>query len=204
MDTPAPAPRRPELRVRIAALLLVIGAFGLLLWRAQLFTVARPGDGPRPLAIVAPEAEPRAFAATLPVVPVGVMRVEPGTVPLLVHYWAPWERHSRNQITGLDSLATLLGSEQVRVVVVCFDPFPSVARYVRRHGVRSPVLLDLRRELQVALPCPSMPYTWLLDANGRVLVSQPGEVDWLAPGTRAAIEAARESAARTRTVREGT
>jgi hypothetical protein len=184
-------------------LLLVIGAFGLLLWRAQLFTVARPGDGPRPL-VVAPESEPRAFAATLPVVPVGVMRVEPGTVPLLVHYWAPWERHSRAQVTGLDSLAALLGPEQVRVVVVCFDPFPSVARYVRRHDVRSPVLLDLRRELQVALPCPSMPYTWLLDADGRVIVSQPGEVDWFAPGTRAAIEAARESATSDRTVRSGT
>lgn len=203
MDTPAPTPRRPELRLRIAALLLVIGAFGLLLWRAQLFTVARPGDGPRPL-VVAPESEPRSFAATLPVVPVGVMRVEPGTVPLLVHYWAPWERHSRAQVAGLDSLAALLGPEQVRVVVVCFDPFPSVARYVRRHDVRSPVLLDLRRELQVALPCPSMPYTWLLDADGRVLVSQPGEVDWFAPGTRAAIEAARASAASDRTVRSGT
>lgn len=203
MHAPAPTPRRPELRLRIAALLLVIGAFGLLLWRAQLFTVARPGDGPRPL-VVAPESEPRAFAATLPVVPVGVMRVEPGTVPLLVHYWAPWERHSRAQVTGLDSLAALLGPEQVRVVVVCFDPFPSVARYVRRHDVRSPVLLDLRRELQVALPCPSMPYTWLLDADGRVIVSQPGEVDWFAPGTRAAIEAARESATSDRTVRSGT
>jgi len=62
--------------------------------------------------------------------------------------------------------------------------------------VKSPVLLDLRRDLQAQLPCPSIPYTWLIAADGRVLVSQPGEVDWAAPATRTLLmDAARDTVA---------
>lgn len=171
------------MRIRLAAVLLILGVLGLVLWRAELFTVAAPGDGPAPLRAAASH-EVHVFDVPLPVVPVGIAQVSPGGVPLLVHYWAPWERHSRAQILALDSLAASLPESTVRIVVVTFDPFPSVARFVGRARVRSTVLLDLRRQLQRELPCPSIPYTWLLDANGRVRVAQSGEIDWLAPATR--------------------
>jgi hypothetical protein len=118
---------------------------------------------------------------------VGVARLTPGGRPLLVHYWAPWERHGRAQVLELDSLARTLPADGVRVAVVCFDPFPSVARYVARLRLKVPVMLDLRRDLQAVLPCPSVPYTWLLDAQGRIVAAQPGEVEWLSPATRALL-----------------
>ena len=174
------------MRLRLAATLLVLGALGLVIWRAELFTVSRPGDGPQPLR-ASTVLETRSFSVSLPVVPVGVARISPGEQPLLVHYWAPWERHSRAQILTLDSLVASLPQGTVRVAVVCFDPFPSVARFIGRARVRSTVLLDLRRDLQAALPCPSIPYTWLIDGRGRVRAAQAGEVDWLAPATRALL-----------------
>jgi hypothetical protein len=174
------------MRLRLAAVLLTLGALGLVLWRAELFTVSRPGEKPLPLTRVLHEPDPT-FDASLPVVPVGVARLKPGGAPLLVHYWAPWQHDSRAQITTLDSLVRLLPSGHVRVAVVCFDPFPSVARYIARLRVSVPVLLDLQRKLQAGLPCPSIPYTWLLDAQGHVLARQAGEVDWLAPETRALL-----------------
>ena len=177
------------MRPRLAALLLVLGAIGLVWWRAELFTVAKPGDAPRALARTGPGVNrPAAFDVSLPLVPVGVARLTPGGRPLLVHYWAPWERHGRAQVLGLDSLVRSLPGDGVRVAVVCFDPFPSVARYVGRLRLRVPVMLDLRRDLQAVLPCPSVPYTWLLDERGRVVAAQPGEVQWLAPATRALLE----------------
>ena len=182
------------IRLRLAAVLLVIGILGLVLWRAELFTVARPGDGPRPLARTG-HGPPREFDVSLPMVPIGIARLTPAEGPLLVHYWAPWERNSRAQVTALDSLFTTLPEGSVRLAIVTFDPFPSVARYVGRLRLRSTVMLDLRRELQAALPCPSIPYTWLLDERGHVLAEQPGEIDWLAPATRAVLLNARHSAA---------
>jgi hypothetical protein len=195
------------MRLRLAALLIVLGAIGLFWWRAELFTVAKPGEAPRALVRTAgTAAAPAAFDVSLPLVPVGVARLTPGGRPLLVHYWAPWERHGRAQVLALDSLVRTLPQGSVRVSIVCFDPFPSVARYVGRLRLRVPVLLDLKRDLQAVLPCPSVPYTWLLDRRGRVVAAQPGEVEWLAPATRALLEsvdqgAAADSAAAVKTTR---
>lgn len=175
-------------RAIIATLLLVAVAW--VTWRSQLWTVARPGD--RPVALrVQPQTERAAVQidATLPVVPVGMERLESGRGVLLVHYWAPWEHASREQVTSLDSLRRLPEMQGLRVAVVCFDPFPSVARYVARQRLRLSVLIDGRGALRHRLPCPSVPYTYVVDGAGRLAVAQPGEVDWLSAETRRVLAA---------------
>src|SRR5207249_2277656 len=152
-DSPSPIAATRGMRLRLAGLLLTLGVLGLVLWRAELFTVSRPGDRPLPLVRIPPEPL-AAFDVSLPVVLIGVEQLKPGTQPLLIHYWAPWERNSRAQLQSLDSLVLTLPRGSVRVAVVCFDPFPSVARYVVRLRVTVQVMLDLRRSVQAALPCP--------------------------------------------------
>jgi hypothetical protein len=159
----------------------------LAAWHSQLFTVSRPGEAPRALEIRAVRATVSGLDVVLPAIPIGMQRVRAGDGALLIHYWAPWERHGLSQAAQLDSLRRSEGMEGVRVVVVCFDPFPSVARFVARNRLRLRVLLDGRHELSRALPCPSIPYTYVIDRAGRLAVDQPGEVDWLSPVTRAAL-----------------
>ena len=177
--------------------IVALGLFGLLAWEHELIHVAPAGSVPLPLRVV-PTAERReaTFDASLPMVPVGVRRLAPGEGVLIVHYWAPWAHHSGPQATGLDSLRRTLAPGSVEVALVCFDPYPSVSRYIARMRLRLPVLLDLRHALSDSLYCPSIPYTYVLDPAGRIAVAQAGEVDWLAPATRAALEAlSREPAA---------
>ena len=175
-------------RALIVTLLLVAVAW--VAWRSQLWTVARPGDKPAALRLRSRESRtPVRIDATLPVVPFGMEHVESGRGVLLIHYWAPWEHAGRQQVAFLDSLRQLPEVEGLRVVVVCFDPFPSVARFVARQRLRLSVLIDGRGLLREALPCPSVPYTYVVDGAGRLAVAQPGEVDWLAPGTREALAA---------------
>jgi hypothetical protein len=164
-------------------------ALGLLAWRLQLVPLSHPGEGPRPL-------EPRASGSrapanvdvVLPGVPTGLEPLRSGDRVLLVHYWAPWERHAAAQAALLDSLRRMPGLEALHVVVVCFDPFPSVARYVARHRLRLDVRLDHAHDLRRALPCPGVPFTYVLDRSGGIAVAQGGVVDWLAPRTRAALD----------------
>ena len=175
-------------RVAIAALLMFMA--GGLAVRSQLWTVGRPGEAPRPLTlIVGGERRTVLLDRTLPAVPVGSRRLTSGRGVLLVHYWAPWELGGREQVESLDSLRRLPELQGLQTVVVCFDPFPSVARFVARQRLRLSVLIDGRGELRSALPCPSLPYTYVVDRNGRVAVGQSGNVDWWAPGTRAALVA---------------
>ena len=171
--------------VRGIVVLAVVATIAFAAWRAELFTVSRPGERPRALVAIASERRVEAdFDVTLPVVPVGMERLTAGQGVLLVHYWAPWERHSLAQAALLDSLRGAERFERLHAVIVCFDPFPSVARYVGRNRLRVPVLLDGRRALVPKLPCPSIPFTYVIDATGRIAVAQAGEVDWFAPGTR--------------------
>ena len=175
---------------RSAVVIAGVAALAIVVYRAQLFTVSRPGDRPRPLAVMA-TAERRAasFDVVLPQVPVGMAHLSDGGDVLLIHYWAPWERHGAVQAALLDSLRREPDLVPLRVVVVCFDPFPSVARFVARRRLRLPVLLDGERRMRAALPCPSVPYTYVLDRQGRIAVAQAGEVDWFAPESRAALRA---------------
>ena len=167
------------MRSRIAVPLVLVIAGALWVWRTELFTVARPGDAPRPLVTLEVAKRSRAEVdVVLPMVPAGMQRVRGGGEVLLIHYWAPWERDSRDQAKALDSLRQEPSLEGLRVVVVCSDPFPSVARYVGRHRLRLAVLLDGPGELRRELPCPSIPYTYVLDRSGRIAVAQAGEVDW--------------------------
>jgi hypothetical protein len=175
-------------RVAIATLLLVVASSVAV--RSQLWTVARPGERPRPLALIAAEARrPVTLGMALPAVPIGSRRLEAGQGVLLLHYWAPWEQGSRAQAAGLDSLRRLPALQGLTAVVVCFDPFPSVTRFVTRQRLRLSVLIDGRGDLRAALPCPSLPYTYVVDRAGNVAVAQPGDVDWWAPGTLATLTA---------------
>jgi len=172
-----------NLRVRLAAVLILVIA--LLAWRTQLFVVSRPGASPR--ALVAIPAESRRTTlldVTLPAVPIGSTRLRAGEGVMIVHFWAPWERRALAQATALDSLRRLEAFAPLRVEVVCFDPFPSVARYIGRQGLRLDVLLDRDHRLAAALPCPSLPFTYVLDRRGRIAVAQAGEVDWFDPATQ--------------------
>ena len=172
------------MRARVAIPLIAVAIVSMWVWRAELFNVARPGDAPLPL-VSRPEAERSAvaFDVVLPVVPAGMQRVRAGGEVLLIHYWAPWERHSREQAHALDSLRREPSLIGLRMVIACSDPFPSVARYVARQQLRLPVLLDGPGELRHMLPCPSVPYTYVLDRSGRIAVAQAGEVDWWNPRT---------------------
>ena len=174
--------------LRAALVAVVVATLAIVVYRAQLFTVSRPGDAPRALVVRASAERPESsFDVVLPQVPVGMAHLRDGGDVLLVHYWAPWERHGAAQAALLDSLRREPGLEPLRAVIVCFDPFPSVSRFVARRRLRLPVLLDTERRMRAALACPSVPYTYVLDRAGRIAVAQPGEVDWFAPGTREAL-----------------
>ena len=177
------------MRLRLAPVVLVLGVLALLVWKRELFTVSRPGEAPLPLQLAELSQRTRpVFDAILPAVPVGMVHLKGAGAVHVVHYWAPWEQHGLAQARGLDSLGTLVAGADLRIAIVCFDPFPSVARWVRRAAIRTPVLLDHPGTLSASLPCPSIPYTYVLDRAGRIAVAQAGEVDWLAPRTRALLD----------------
>lgn len=176
---------------RALVVLTIVALAGGAAWRANLFQVDRSVRVPRPLVLL-PDSANRtaAFDVVLSSVPSGMRRLQSGEHTTLVHYWAPWERNGRAQALDLDTLQRGPDLEALDVVIVCFDPFPSVARFVGRHRMTTLVLLDREGSLRRQLECPVMPYTYVVDRAGRVRVAQPGEVDWKSEETRRVLREA--------------
>lgn len=174
---------------RAIFVLVVIVAISFAAWRSQLFTVSTSVTTPQALEFLpAEEQHDVSFDVVLQVAPVGLRRLEDGHGPLVIHYWAPWSPDALDEATALDSLGRTATGQSVEVLLVTFEPFPSVARYVGRHRLSTPVLLDTERELRAALPCPRIPYTYLIDRSGRVVGAQEGPVDWIGPRTIATLD----------------
>lgn len=166
----------------------VLGLGGLVLWRAELFTVSRSTHEPAALILRPIEQRtPAVFDAVLPMVPIGMLHLHPNNGVQVIHFWAPWMRHATSQAVALDSLRKGLPPGDVRFAVVCFDPFPSVSRFLRRNRLSLPLVLDHHHALGRDLPCPSIPYTYVIDSAGRTAAVIEGEIDWLAPTTREAL-----------------
>ena len=158
----------------------------VLAWRQQLQPVTA---GPRrPLVAIAPAARVLAeIDLVLPAVPAGLVHVHPAEAVTVISYWAPWVRGGRDHAHDLDSLRQQAEFGSLHAVLVCFDPMPSVTRYVTRNRLRLSVLLDPSRSLTRRLPCPRIPFTYILDRTGRIAVAQAGTVDWWAPQSRAVL-----------------
>ena len=172
----------------LAVAIAILGFGGLVLWREELFTVSRGTLDPAALDIRPIEARtPAAFDAVLPMVPIGMLHLQPSGGVQVIHFWAPWMRHATAQAVALDSLRKGLPPGDVRFAVVCFDPFPSVSRFLRRNRLSLPLVLDHHHALGRDLPCPSIPYTYVIDSAGRTAAVIEGEIDWLAPATREAL-----------------
>jgi hypothetical protein len=183
------------MRPRLAAVLLVLGAIGLVLVARGVVHGVEARARRRARSRAAAVRPPPAFDVSLPLVPVGVARLTPGGRPLLVHYWAPWERHGRAQVLALDSLARTLpagraarGDRVLRPVPVggalrgaAAAPRAGHARPAPRSPGRAPLP---ERSLHVAARCARA-----------VVAAQPGEVEWLAPATRALLLERRRRAA---------
>ncbi len=177
------------MRRRLAFVIAVLGLGGLVLWRAELFTVSRSGAAPVVIQLRDPsERRVADFDAVLPMVPIGMLHLQPRSGVQVIHFWAPWMRHATASAIGLDSLRKGLPPGEVRFAVVSFDPFPSVSRFLRRNRLSLPLVLDHHHALSADLPCPSIPYTYVVDLEGRIAAEVAGEIDWLAPATRAALE----------------
>ena len=151
---------RSRRALSISALVLVVGAAGMVVWlmlqqpARDTPTIARPG-------VAAPEI-------ALPVVGGGTssLRADRGKV-VLVNFWATWCEPCKSEMPGLQRLADSLQDRPFALYSVDLqEDAEQVQAFQRDYGLRLYALLDADGDVTRAYGVRALPATFLIDRQG--------------------------------------
>lgn len=119
-----------------------------------------------------------------------------GETATVVHFWATWCAPCKRELPLLDDIATKYGNAGVRFCAVSVDKdLPAVRRFVDRLGLGLPIFVDGPDGLARALDLPALPYTIVIDRQGRTVHEAAGGDDAQIAAVEAAIHRSRTKGA---------
>lgn len=114
--------------------------------------------------------------------------------PALLVSWATWCRECDEELAGLQEFAASLAAEGVTIVAVNLDAADvddEIDAKVDRHGLTVELWRDRRNDFRRVFGALGVPTTVVLDADGDVVGTFPGAVDFDDADVLAALERAR-------------
>jgi thiol-disulfide isomerase/thioredoxin len=109
--------------------------------------------------------------------------------PMLINLWAQWCEPCRSESAHLSAFART--QKEVAVLGIDYsDPEPALAiEFAQLTSMTYPHLVDEEHSLKGPLGVVGIPYTLLIDADGRIVARHPGQFislenvqDWVAKG----------------------
>lgn len=101
--------------------------------------------------------------------------------PVLLVFWATWCDPCKEELPSIDALYRKLG-DQVAILTLVNEAPPAVLGYLRTTAERGtdlsfPVLMDGSGRIHVSYAAKNIPYSVLIDREGKVSASFVGAVD---------------------------
>lgn len=98
-------------------------------------------------------------------------------VPMVVVFWATWCAHCQRHNARIDALFRRMDPARLQVLGIAMDREPAAVRsYLAQHGYGFPVVLDEGRLRGLFTTRRIVPMTCLLDGDGHLVQSIPGEM----------------------------
>jgi peroxiredoxin len=90
---------------------------------------------------------------------------------LLLNFWAAWSPATLKELPELANLAAKFQPRGLVILGVCLDDAPpaELLVFAERQGVRYPLLWPGDQLLDIIQPLETIPYTVLLDSQGKIL-----------------------------------
>lgn len=96
---------------------------------------------------------------------------------LFVNLWATWCVPCRVELASIQRLARSLPDSAVTFLLISPESPAPVETFARRADLELPVLTEVTRAPR-AWGVEAVPTTWLVDANGRIVLQRRGAAEW--------------------------
>ena len=97
--------------------------------------------------------------------------------PGIINFWATWGGPWVREMPAFERLKENYGDDIGIIAVNCGDDADTVKDFVDENGYTFPVALDENYEVAMLYPSNSIPYTVVLDANGKITHVSTGAYD---------------------------
>ena len=97
--------------------------------------------------------------------------------PVIINFWATWCGPCVKEMPAFERLKDDFGDKIGIIAVNCGDDAGTVKDFVEENGYTFPVVLDEEYSISMLYPTNSIPYTVVVDAEGRVTHISTGALD---------------------------
>ncbi len=105
---------------------------------------------------------------------------------VFLNVWATWCRPCVAELASIQAAADSLAGDDVVFLLVAPEGRRSVERFVRRRGLRLPVLLE-HDPIPALFGLRAIPTTYVVGRDGRIALRHRGAAAWDAPAAIAAL-----------------
>ena len=107
--------------------------------------------------------------------------------PLVIHYWASWCSPCLAEMGQFRSLYADYG-DKINFLFVTNEKRTDVAKFVKKKNLELPVYLPIKRYPE-QLSTNTLPVTFLIDAEGNILMCKSGMAQWNGQKMRTILDA---------------
>ena len=109
---------------------------------------------------------------------------------VVLNFWATWCAPCRIEMPSFEKLYRRYRSEGVMVLAITLDKNSEnkIKSFVDEYGLSFPILLDEKGEVERLYPSMTIPFTYIIDRQGRIVARVDGAKNWESSETFEAIE----------------
>ena len=109
---------------------------------------------------------------------------------VVLNFWATWCAPCRIEMPSFEKLYRRYRSEGVTVLAITLDKNSEnkIKSFVDEYGLSFPILLDEKGEVERLYPSMTIPFTYIIDRQGRIVARVDGAKNWESSETFEAVE----------------